>query len=1000
MGRGKNRGRGRNRNPRDKRRAPRRRSQTVEATVRVIRPGFAYAHTQEGTFAFTRGGLREAMDGDRVLVSVVHPKNSEPRAITQHVVERAVHSFVGIFDVAGPLGVVVPLDERVRRDFFVVPEDSSPARLGVKPGNVVRARVTSYPTRAEAGVVTLDENLGSQDGLDIDMEALIASFGLAQAFPPQVLDEASHFELDSAAELARNPHRRDLRDLCCVTIDPADARDYDDAISCTRLANGGFELGVHIADVSHYVRPESACDLEARARTCSVYLADRVLPMLPEALSEELCSLKPAQDRLTMSVLIRLSAHGAPLSWEVTPAVIRSRARLSYDAVDAYLATGERSELELRSDAQSMPAGAVPTQPQDLPAIAQLIDTAHELEQLRARLRAARGAIDFDTEEVRVSLDDKGVPKGVIIRRKTAATSLVEEAMLVANECVAAQLAAAQVETAYRVHEAPVAEKLADAVAILRELGVAKGELAARVAAADPFAIQEVLAQVKGTTAQPLVDAVLLRAQARALYRPENLGHFALAAPAYCHFTSPIRRYPDVLVHRSLKQLMYQGKAAGSSRPHAHTADKNTALAGRVAAGGLAAILGHCSEQERVADSAARASQNIKMAQLYEGRIGQVERGMVRSVASFGMFVVLDDTLAEVLVSVRTLGQGWVNFDEKHLQLTDSATGTTWRPGSRVEVRIVDTDRARGRISGELAREERLRMSENSLVDELTRAEGLMVDGQDTAARELLSRLAADAEEYVNSNCPTTDEVQWFSFPTLVERLIYRRTEEDPRELRDVGEPLDRLYSDLALVNVRQGNYEEATAALRQAVRWNPVDCAHRLNLADLYLTNGNGNEFLALTYSCFERASDALHLIRAYLNFARYYGQTGKPELQAACLRCAMQLDMPDVTLEQALERVAGTAADPANMDYERAAELVEAEGIPQGANAEVAVCLLMVAGDAAAAGDNNLATRLTIRARDLVGEPAARALLELIHQTEADEDISDSASAPTQKD
>lgn len=278
-------------------------------------------------------------------------------------------------------------------------------------------------------------------------------------------------------------------------------------------------------------------------------------------------------------------------------------------------------------------------------------------------------------------------------------------------------------------------------------------------------------------------------------------------------------------------------------------------------------------------------------------------------------------------------------------------------------------------------------MERPSIIDDLVRAESLLVEGENEAAEQLLSRLAEDAEEYVDRNCPTTDEVQWFSFPTLFERLAYRRVENDPRELRDFGEPLDRLYADLALANVRLGDYERASAALRQAVRWNPMGCGYRLDLAGLYLTNGDVNEYLALTYSVFERASEARHLVRAFLNFAGWFAQSGQARQAAAALRCARKFDIPDTALEDALGEAAGTDHDPDSLSDAEASQVLSAEGLPDGANAEVAVCLLMCATDAANAGMRELATTLTIRARDLVGAPAAAALIELIHEADAAE-------------
>ena len=273
-------------------------------------------------------------------------------------------------------------------------------------------------------------------------------------------------------------------------------------------------------------------------------------------------------------------------------------------------------------------------------------------------------------------------------------------------------------------------------------------------------------------------------------------------------------------------------------------------------------------------------------------------------------------------------------------------------------------------------------VEQTTLLEELVHAEGLLVQERDEEARDVLLRLAEDVEEYVDRNCPTTEDVQWFSFPTIFERLCYRRVEDDPRELRDVGEPLDRLYADLALADVRLGEYDHAIEALKQAVRWNPMECGYRLDLAELFLLNGDVRECLGLTYSVFERASDARHLVRAYVTFAGWFERSGNSRAAAAALRAARRLDMRDASLEAALDQAKGTPRDPDAITDDEAAEALAAEGLPDGANAEVAICLLMCASDAARAGERDVATNLTVRARDLVGEPAAMALVRLIRE------------------
>lgn len=650
---------------------------TITGTLRVVRPGVAAVETAEGTFPVARGGIREAMGGDEVQVVLVHRGKGETQAVVHGVLQRATHTYLGTYEVAGPLGVVVALDARVRHDFFVLPEDHCAERLGVQEGDVVSARILSYPTRQQAGVVTIDRRIGPSSELDLAVEAVIASHGIATDFAPAALEQAKDLSCNVSEALAAEPARLDLRDLCTVTIDPVDARDFDDAVCAHELDDGGFELSVHIADVTHYVPWGSSIDLEARLRTCSTYLVDRVIPMLPERLCNEVCSLVPNEDRLCMSVTMRLDKRGAVKAAEAATSAIRSHARLSYDEADAFL-----------SGTAGLDATRVPIQPYWRGEVGETLRVLDRVAHLRRELRRERGAIDFETREAKVVLDEEGRPVGVSVRERTAATSMVEEAMLLANECVAKMLSDADVASAYRVHERPSPEDLGATVGVLREFGLLKDVSVDSLVAGEPQAIQRVLEAAKGSSSEPLANALLLRAQKRAIYLPRNDGHYALAARAYCHFTSPIRRYPDTLVHRALKALL------------AGELDSRTSRAMQKL---LPQLCRTCSDQERVADAASRDSQKVKMAELFATKVGECFSGVVVGVERYGLFVMLDDTCAEGLLPTRCLGEEWFTFDEERLALVGESTGRSWRLGQRVAVEVTGANPSRGQIDFALA---------------------------------------------------------------------------------------------------------------------------------------------------------------------------------------------------------------------------------------------------------------------------------------------------------
>ena len=688
MGRGRHSKNGR-RGPARSRRLP-----GLTGTVRVY-DARAEVETAEGVYRLGSRSMREAMPGDRVYVSLHRGKGGARRAVVEHVIDRAVAAIVGVFEPAGPLGAVRPLDARIKQDFFVLPADDSPRRLGVEPGDIVSARIVDYPSRTESGVVTLERRIGDANEPSLGIECVMARYGLVDGYPQAAVDEAASLAVDVEGALA-DPLRRDIRDRFAITIDPVDARDFDDAISVARTVRGGWMLGVHIADVSHYVDWGSAIDLEARRRSTSVYLADRVLPMLPERLCNDLCSLRPDEDRLAFTVDIELDAQGRVRTYDPYPSVIRSRVRMDYGAADALLREGEPDGAALDAAARGRAELAVEAARANGVDLRAFLRNADALARARREIRRKRGSIDFDTPEAHVLLDEAGMPVDIITRERTAATSLVEEAMLLANECVAEFLADRDLVSAYRVHEDPSPDSLASAAKTLTELGAVEGGLAAGIMLGDPRAMNAAVEDAAGTAFAPQVNALLLRAQQRAVYKSHNEGHYALGARAYCHFTSPIRRYPDLIAHRVLKVALAK-----------HELGKKEALvrAPRLTGKGPQALEAICpqlcrqaSDNERAADAAANASQKVKVAQLYASRIGERDTGTVSWISDLGAFVRLDATGAEGLVRMNALGAEWWDFDDVRLTLTGESTGTKVGLGCRVVVEVASVNVLRGHL--------------------------------------------------------------------------------------------------------------------------------------------------------------------------------------------------------------------------------------------------------------------------------------------------------------
>ena len=623
------------------------RAAAVRGRVSVHRDGFGFLARDDGgdDLFLPPSQMHTVMHGD--YVSVQHDgydRRGRPTAVFREVLERRHETVVGrVAARDGGGGAIVPENPRILQTFELRPSDLGRAR----DGDLAVAEITRFPEGRAPGRARVARVLGRADSPQMDVELAIAAFDL-----PHRWTRALRRELAELDRLPDDADRRDLTGLPFVTIDGAGARDFDDAVCARRRRLGGWTLWVAIADVAHYVRPGSRLDAEARRRGTSVYFPDRVVPMLPPELSEDRCSLLPDAERRVLACELALGPHGARRGAKFYAAHIRSRARLTYAEVDRAVF---QNHAETRRQLREV-----------LPALEELRGLYRRLLALRHR----RGALEFDTPELRFRFDGPRLA-GIEAVRRLEAHRLIEECMLAANAAAADHLHRRGAPFLYRVHDRPPPAKLATLRALLAAVG-------APFPARDPVTpadCAEAAAHAAGSEHQALVERALLRAQSLSVYAADNIGHFGLALDRYTHFTSPIRRYPDLLAHRALR-----GGAAGSRRE-------------------LDALGEHCSMSERRADEAVWDVEAAYKCRLVEPHVGKTWDGTVSAVMQFGLFVELDDLHAEGLIRIRQLGREYFHYDPDAQCLQGEDSGETWRIGQRARVVIHEVDRRERRIS-------------------------------------------------------------------------------------------------------------------------------------------------------------------------------------------------------------------------------------------------------------------------------------------------------------
>ncbi|MBN1153847.1 ribonuclease R [candidate division KSB1 bacterium] len=622
--------------------------------------GFLLVEGQAEDVYISEDNMGTAFDGDLVRVELFQRgkgKKKEGRVV--EVIERARVNIVGVYFTGKSRGTIVPDDLEIHRD-IIVPHDKS---HDAKPGQKVVAKLASWKDARRNPEAEIIEILGYPDDPGVDVLSIAKSHNIQTDFPANVQAELDRMDITiDRDEIVR---RLDLRDEMIFTIDPEDAKDFDDAISLTRLDNGNYKLGVHIADVSYFVRAKSALDRVARERGTSIYLVDRVIPMLPERLSNDLCSLRPNEDHLCFSVIMEMNSDGEVLSYQIVESIINSKRRFTYEQVQTLIETPDESD-PLNSVIQMM-----------------LV-----LNKALLTRREARGGLDFGSNEVKIKLDERGKPIGVERYIQKDSHRIIEEFMILANRIVAAHVSnmnddksGKEYPYVYRVHEKPSVEKLEEFRKFLLALNV-DFVLRKKV---NPKMFQRLIDQVRGTEKEIIVGDVMTRSMMKAKYDVKNVGHFGLALKYYSHFTSPIRRYPDLIGHRILKSYL-------AKQPKL-TIDKTE----------LSKICELATSREIAAQEAERESVRLKKVEFMEDHIGDEFKGIISGVASYGIFVEIIETLAEGLVHISTLPGDYYVHDKDRYRLYGERTHRAFQLGDVVHVKVIRVNTQDKLIDLELA---------------------------------------------------------------------------------------------------------------------------------------------------------------------------------------------------------------------------------------------------------------------------------------------------------
>ena len=635
----------------------------VTGVLQGNRRGFAFLRPdrQEEDVFISSDNLKNAAHGDRVVVQLDKKRKGKRRreGTVMGIVKRGQRRLVGTLQRKGKKYYVVPDDQRYPNEVQV----SAKGVKQVEPGDKVIVEVEEWVHGRMPSRGRVVEHLGSPGSVQTERLAFKHRYELPGEHPAKVLNEVDALPgEDKIAQQLEEAGRRDLRKLKMVTIDDETAKDFDDAVSLEETEEGTLRLGVHIADVSHYVRSGKPLDREALKRGTSIYLVDRVIHMLPTTLSENLCSLQANKDRLAVSVFMDIDSSGDLVAADYTTSVIKVAERLTYKQVEAYLS--EKKDESVFKDA----------------AVPEMVDRMDRLAAILRQRRADRGTLDLDLPEAKIEIDDQGNPVAIEKRTMGRSESLIEEFMIYCNETVASYLTENEVPCVYRVHAVPTEEKLL----MLRETLTLMNIKAARnIKVLKPKHLKKLLEDTKGEPNERLVRYLVLRSLPQARYSAASDGHYGLASKCYCHFTSPIRRYPDLMVHRLLKQYL-----AGGITP-----EKISRLQSR-----LPGIAEQSSERERAAVEAERASIDVKKAQYMEQKIGEVYTGIINGVANFGIFVELDNTV-EGMIPIGDLGDDYFFYNEKAASLTGERTRKNYRLGDIIEVKVVRANREEGKVT-------------------------------------------------------------------------------------------------------------------------------------------------------------------------------------------------------------------------------------------------------------------------------------------------------------